>query len=374
MQLNSYFFFRKEIFFFMKRISIFLFLLSIKTNSNCQLKISDFSSFNIGKDLIKNKISINKFFSAKPIFSEMNDHPGSFDVCLYNQQFNYCKNADYTFLYVFDTLTNIFVDLQYEYKIEKDGIYPIDKINGTTLYIQCIEKLFNDIENSGERIFLLKEYSTLKLREIKKALDNPDSLYLVNKKNRYSYVKTNFYNYSGTDRLIIIATDIHFQNETLLTMYLSVEYTNVKYQDYRFTYHTGFKTLINESKSITLNYNNGVYSLPVTINNILTLDFVLDLGASDVTIGQDVFLTLVRSGTINEKDYLGETTYQLADGTIKSSKNYNLRSLKIGEVELSDIKVAVSTSNHTPLLLGQSALKKIQKFKIDNKNHKLLIE
>ena len=42
----------------------------------------------------------------------------------------------------------------------------------------------------------------------------------------------------------------------------------------------------------------GTYVLPVLINNAITLDFVLDSGAADVTVPADVFRTLVRTGSI----------------------------------------------------------------------------
>lgn len=76
----------------------------------------------------------------------------------------------------------------------------------------------------------------------------------------------------------------------------------------------------NSQIEITLKDKNGIYSLPVKINNTLTLDFVLDKGAADVNLGQDVFSVLVKSGSIKISDYIGEQRYQLADGTtIKSN-------------------------------------------------------
>ena len=42
--------------------------------------------------------------------------------------------------------------------------------------------------------------------------------------------------------------------------------------------------------------SGGTYGLPVLINKAITLDFVLDSGASDVSIPKDVFGTLVRTG------------------------------------------------------------------------------
>jgi hypothetical protein len=55
----------------------------------------------------------------------------------------------------------------------------------------------------------------------------------------------------------------------------------------------------------------GTFLVPVTINNAITLGFILDSGAADVSIPADVFLTLMRTGTIRNTDFLGSQNYQL---------------------------------------------------------------
>ena len=127
-------------------------------------------------------------------------------------------------------------------------------------------------------------------------------------------------------------------------------------------------------KQIKLKEINGVYNLPVKINNNLTLDFVLDLGASDVSISSDVLSVLIKSGSIDQSDYIGENDYKLADGTVVKSNVINLRSLKIGEFEIKNVRASVSKSIDSPLLLGQSALKKLGKYQIDNEKLLLIID
>jgi hypothetical protein len=53
---------------------------------------------------------------------------------------------------------------------------------------------------------------------------------------------------------------------------------------------------------INLKKESGTYLIPVQINGAITLSFIIDSGASDVQIPVDVFLTLVRTDTINESD------------------------------------------------------------------------
>src|SRR5690242_10937685 len=51
--------------------------------------------------------------------------------------------------------------------------------------------------------------------------------------------------------------------------------------------------------AVAMKFAGGVYTVPVRINDALTLDFTVDSGASDVSIPADVFLTLARTGTID---------------------------------------------------------------------------
>ena len=125
---------------------------------------------------------------------------------------------------------------------------------------------------------------------------------------------------------------------------------------------------------IQLAFVNNVYELPVTINNALTLNFVLDLGASDISISPDVFLVLVKSGSITESDYIGNQLYKFADGSSVKSKVFNLKKIKIGNIEIENVRASISNSIDAPLLLGQSALKKLGEYKIDNTRSILIIK
>src|SRR5580698_10108120 len=78
----------------------------------------------------------------------------------------------------------------------------------------------------------------------------------------------------------------------------------------------------------------GTFKVPVTINGQLTLNFILDSGASDVSVPADVFMTLVRTGTITDTDFLDKQTYKLADGSTIPSQRFVIRTLKIGDKTL----------------------------------------
>ena len=125
--------------------------------------------------------------------------------------------------------------------------------------------------------------------------------------------------------------------------------------------------------SIPMKKAGGTYVVPVLINNAITLDFIVDSGASDVTIPEDVVSTLVRAGTILDADFIGEKTYVLADGSRVKSKTFRIRSLKVGDRVLENVTGSVASTKGS-LLLGQSFLGRFKSWSIDNSRHVLLLE
>ncbi len=127
------------------------------------------------------------------------------------------------------------------------------------------------------------------------------------------------------------------------------------------------------SLSIQMKKEGDVYAVPVLINNVITLDFTVDSGASDVTIPEDVVSTLIRTGTIRDTDFIGEKTYVLADGSRVKSKTFRIRSLKVGDRVLENVAGSVAAAKGS-LLLGQSFLGRFKSWSIDNSAHALLLE
>jgi hypothetical protein len=105
----------------------------------------------------------------------------------------------------------------------------------------------------------------------------------------------------------------------------------------------------------------------------MTLDFVIDSGASDVSVPADVVSTLMRAGTIKETDFIGKQTYILADGSKSQSTTFLIRSLRVGDTVLENVNGSVASSRGS-LLLGQSFLKRFKSWSIDNTKQELLLE
>jgi len=126
-------------------------------------------------------------------------------------------------------------------------------------------------------------------------------------------------------------------------------------------------------RSIRMKADGGAYVVPVTINNAIKLDFVVDSGSADVSVPADVVLTLIRTGTINQSDFLGNRTYQLADGSSLPSPVFRIRSLRVGCMSVSNVTASVAPVRAT-LLLGQSFLGRFRSWSVDNKNHSLMLK
>ena len=126
------------------------------------------------------------------------------------------------------------------------------------------------------------------------------------------------------------------------------------------------------TSSVLMKREGGVYVVPVLINNAITLNFIVDSGAADVTIPADVVTTLMRTGTLKESDFLGEKTYELADGSKISSKTFRIRSLKVGDKIIENLNGSVASVKGS-LLLGQSFLGRFKSWSVDNTKHALVL-
>jgi secreted trypsin-like serine protease len=130
---------------------------------------------------------------------------------------------------------------------------------------------------------------------------------------------------------------------------------------------------VSSAMSVPMQMEGGTYFVPVLINNAITLDFVVDSGAADVSIPADVVLTLMRTGTLKESDFLGQKTYVLADGSKVPSQTFRIRSLKVGNKVLENVNGSVASVQGS-LLLGQSFLGRFKSWSVDNAKHALVLE
>lgn len=125
--------------------------------------------------------------------------------------------------------------------------------------------------------------------------------------------------------------------------------------------------------AVPLKTVGGTFVVPVEINSAITLDFVIDSGASDVSLPADVVGTLLRTGTLQQSDFIGKRTYVLADGSQSPSRVFIIRSLRIGGNTIYNVEGSVAPVAGS-LLLGQSFLKHFRSWSIDNTKQQLVLQ
>ena len=127
------------------------------------------------------------------------------------------------------------------------------------------------------------------------------------------------------------------------------------------------------SVSVPIRRQGGTFTVPAEVNERVTLRFIVDSGASDVNIPSDVVAGMLASGALSRSDFLGRRDYVLADGSRISAEIFRIRSLRIGGRVVEDV-VATAGALSSPFLLGQSFLRKLKSWSIDNANDTLVLE
>ncbi len=128
----------------------------------------------------------------------------------------------------------------------------------------------------------------------------------------------------------------------------------------------------NSSQNIKLENFGGVYKVNVKISE-LPVSFILDSGASSVSISSTIEKKLINSGAIEKSDYIQPGLYKLADGSIVKCRRLYLKNISIGNFIVKDVLTCVGESD-SPLLLGKSFLDSFSKWSIDNSKQELILE
>jgi predicted aspartyl protease len=124
----------------------------------------------------------------------------------------------------------------------------------------------------------------------------------------------------------------------------------------------------NDINEVSFTKDGGVYLIPVVLNDVLNIKFIIDTGAAEVTISPDIAAMLYKTGTITAKDFLPGAIYQLADGSTVESDRFILKSIKIGKQQIKNVTCSISNSINAPMLLGQSALELLGTYTFDYPN------
>ncbi len=120
----------------------------------------------------------------------------------------------------------------------------------------------------------------------------------------------------------------------------------------------------NSQTTIKMRREGGVSIVPCKING-LSLSFIFDTGASDVSISLTEARFMFKNGYLNTKDITGTSKYSDATGAINEGVTLNLKEIEFAGLKLFNVKASIVNNLNAPLLLGQSAIKKLGKIEID---------
>ncbi|QDK81729.1 hypothetical protein EXU85_25205 [Spirosoma sp. KCTC 42546] len=115
---------------------------------------------------------------------------------------------------------------------------------------------------------------------------------------------------------------------------------------------------------VAMEKEKGVYKVPVIINGH-PMKFILDTGASLISISSTEAEFMMKQGTITEDDIVGQSRFEDANGDLSPGDLIRLKSVQIGDRVLENVTANVVRSTKAPLLLGQSALSKFGKISVD---------
>ena len=118
---------------------------------------------------------------------------------------------------------------------------------------------------------------------------------------------------------------------------------------------------------VPLKTYGAVFLVPVEINGTVAVDMIIDSGATDVAVSEEVFRRLEATGAVKD----GEKEYQIANGSTVRRATFTIRSLKIDNIVIKDIRASVGPG---PLLLGQAFLQRLSSWSIDNAARILILE
>ena len=125
--------------------------------------------------------------------------------------------------------------------------------------------------------------------------------------------------------------------------------------------------------TVSLRRQSGVLMVPAILNDSASANFVVDSGASDVVIPENVLQELRKAGKFSDADFTGTQMVKIADGSIVKARTFTLRSLSVSNRMLTNIHASVAPAKATPLL-GQSFLQRFASWSIDNERQVLLLK
>lgn len=261
-------------------------------------------------------------------------------------RYEWSNNEDVLFPNYWDT------DIAYnEIEIEVSEVESLDikKLSDkSALTISCIDGTKNCVKLNTEA--LLWNYSS-------GFSDRPQAI------NHYDYVHLLYS--SNKETLQVMNNGIHYLLYELLRDEIAVNKENPFHE------HSATKTQ-NTTEVVQLYSSGGVSILKANISGE-EREVILDSGASDVSIPNELEEALLAKGVISEDNYVEEGLYTIADGSVVLSKRFIAPYIIVDGIVAKNVLCSVNQSEDI-ILLGKEFLDRFKSWKIDNELNQLILE
>lgn len=116
----------------------------------------------------------------------------------------------------------------------------------------------------------------------------------------------------------------------------------------------------------------GKYWVEVKLNNAVKVKFLVDTGADNLLVPEEVFDDLQRSGLATQ-DHMGTGKYKIADGSVVESREFHLHEIAMGGRRVEHVIASIGKRGVTPLF-GSNVLERFGKWHIDVEKKSLVLE
>ena len=129
----------------------------------------------------------------------------------------------------------------------------------------------------------------------------------------------------------------------------------------------------NGEDEIEMKRVGNLYVVPIRLNGVISVNAIVDSGASTVYIPAGIISELQNYHTVSPQDVLAKGVSVNADGSRSATALFRIHTLEVGGKTVEDIVASVG-SPHGLMLLGQSFLRKFSSWSIDNERHVLILK
>ena len=116
-----------------------------------------------------------------------------------------------------------------------------------------------------------------------------------------------------------------------------------------------FTSAVASDYVVKMKRRSGVYVLPCEVNGVKR-DFIFDTGAANTSLSQEFVNELLAKKRLFQTDFTGAIQTRNASGSVDNNTTVNIRSLKVGNRMIYNLRAIIAVGQKAPLLLGLNAI------------------